>query len=151
MTSLNSLTRTDTRKATRVGRGGRRGKTAGRSTKGQKARAGHSLRPEMRDIIKKLPKLRGHGKNRARTVSDARISYQPVSLSAISDAFSAGDTVSPKTLVEQKVLRARGGKFPSVVIVANGELTKKVTIEGCRTSAAAKAAIEKAGGSVAAK
>ena len=36
----------------RVGRGGKRGKTSGRGTKGQNARAGHRKRPEMRDIIK---------------------------------------------------------------------------------------------------
>ena len=43
-----------------VGRGGRRGKTAGRGGKGQTARAGNKRRPELRDIIKKLPKNRGY-------------------------------------------------------------------------------------------
>ncbi len=38
---------------------GRGDKTAGRGTKGQKARAGHKIRPEIRDFIKTLPKLRG--------------------------------------------------------------------------------------------
>lgn len=51
------------RKARQVGRGGTRGKTAGRGTKGQNARAGRKKRPEMRDIIKRFPKLRGRGKN----------------------------------------------------------------------------------------
>jgi len=46
-----------------VGRGGTRGKTAGRGTKGQNARAGRKKRPEMRDIIKRIPKLRGRGKS----------------------------------------------------------------------------------------
>ena len=45
------------------GRGSGKGKTSGRGTKGQKARSGHKLRPELRDIIKKIPKLRGRGKN----------------------------------------------------------------------------------------
>ena len=44
-----------------VGRGGTRGKTAGRGTKGQNARAGHKNRPELRDFIKRFPKLRGRG------------------------------------------------------------------------------------------
>ena len=44
-----------------VGRGGKRGKTAGRGTKGQNARAGRKKRPELRDIIKRVPKLRGRG------------------------------------------------------------------------------------------
>ena len=52
------------RKHTRqVGRGGTRGKTSGRGTKGQNARAGRKKRPEMRDIIKRMPKLRGRGKS----------------------------------------------------------------------------------------
>lgn len=46
-----------------VGRGGKRGKTSGRGTKGQNARAGRKKRPELRDIIKRIPKLRGRGKS----------------------------------------------------------------------------------------
>lgn len=46
-----------------VGRGGTRGKTSGRGTKGQNARAGRKKRPEMREIIKRIPKLRGRGKS----------------------------------------------------------------------------------------
>lgn len=46
-----------------VGRGGTRGKTSGRGTKGQNARAGHKKRPELRDFIKRVPKLRGRGKS----------------------------------------------------------------------------------------
>lgn len=46
-----------------VGRGGTRGKTAGRGTKGQNARAGRKKRPELRDTIKRIPKLRGRGKS----------------------------------------------------------------------------------------
>jgi len=72
---------TPNKKAKRVGRGGKRGKTSGRGMKGQKARAGTSGRPEMRDIIKKIPKLRGHGKNRARTVNAERILPSVVNLS----------------------------------------------------------------------
>ena len=43
-----------------VGRGGKRGKTSGRGTKGQNSRAGRKIRPVIRDIIKKLPKNRGY-------------------------------------------------------------------------------------------
>lgn len=43
-----------------VGRGGKHAKTSGRGGKGQTARAGNKRRPELRDIIKKLPKLRGY-------------------------------------------------------------------------------------------
>ena len=55
--------KTKNKKSVSVGRGGTRGKTSGRGTKGQNARAGHKKRPELRDIIKKIPKLRGRGRN----------------------------------------------------------------------------------------
>ena len=55
--------KTKNKKTKPVGRGGTRGKTAGRGTKGQNARAGHKKRPEIRDAIKRFPKLRGRGKN----------------------------------------------------------------------------------------
>ena len=53
--------KTKNKKSKQVGRGGTRGKTAGRGTKGQNARAGRKKRPELRDIIKRVPKLRGRG------------------------------------------------------------------------------------------
>src|SRR3989344_5388851 len=49
-----------------VGRGGKHAKTSGRGGKGQTARAGNKRRPELRDIIKKLPKLRGYSFNTVR-------------------------------------------------------------------------------------
>ena len=59
----NLRAKTKRKYAQQVGRGGTRGKTAGRGTKGQNARAGHKKRPELRDIIKRIPKLRGRGKS----------------------------------------------------------------------------------------
>lgn len=55
--------KTPNKKSKQVGRGGTRGKTAGRGTKGQNARSGRKKRPELRDTIKRIPKLRGRGKN----------------------------------------------------------------------------------------
>lgn len=55
--------KTKSRKSRQVGRGGKRGKTSGRGTKGQNARAGRKKRPELRDFIKRFPKLRGRGKS----------------------------------------------------------------------------------------
>lgn len=43
----------------RVGRGGKRGRYSGKGIKGQKSRAGARLRPALRDLVKKIPKLRG--------------------------------------------------------------------------------------------
>lgn len=133
----------------RIGRGGKRGKTSGRGGKGQTARAGGRPRPEMRDIIKKLPKLRGHGVNRAATVNADKVLPTVVNLSRLEAAFAAGDEVSPKSLVAAGVISARRKKAPAVKILGTGELTKKLAIVGCEVSASAKAKIEKAGGSIA--
>lgn len=130
----------------RVGRGqgSGRGKTSGRGGKGQTARAGNKRRPEMRDIIKKLPKRRGFGKNRARTVDASRPDAIAISLTRLDTLFPAGTEITPKFLHEKGLI---GRKLPPVKIVA-GETSKKFTVQNCEVSAPARAAIEKAGGTV---
>lgn len=132
----------------RVGRGGKRGKTSGRGHKGQKARAGNSMRPEMREIIKKLPKLRGHGKNRAKAVHSGRITAVPVNVSSLDETFENGAEVTPKTLVAAGVLSRSRSKMPVVKILGSGELTKKLAVSGCAVSQSARGKIKKAGGKV---
>lgn len=140
---LNQLKRTHKNKsAKRVARGGKRGKTAGRGTKGQKARAGHRMRPELRDIIKKLPKNRGY-----RTQS-FEVKPQPVNLAVLEKNFSDGDKVTPATLLSKKLVVKVGGKTPKVKILGTGSISKKIEVSGCTISVSAKTAIEKAGGSV---
>jgi len=134
--------------AKRIGRGGKRGKTSGRGMKGQTARAGNSTRPEMRELIKKLPKLRGHGVNRSRTVNNERVLPVAVNVSVLETVFKTGDTVSPKTLVLAGVISTVRRRAPQVKILGNGEITKVVKVEGCTVSASAKEKIEKAGGTV---
>jgi large subunit ribosomal protein L15 len=134
----------------RVGRGGKRGKTAGRGTKGQNSRAGHKKRPELRDMIKKLPKRRGYGKNRARTVFADRPDAFPLSLVSIETLFDAGATVSPQTLAALGVIKISGRVVPRVKILGKDGITKAVKVEGCEFSVGAKAAIEKVGGTIAA-
>ena len=136
------------KKSQRVGRGGRRGKTSGRGMKGQKARAGHRLRPEIRDFIKKIPKLRGHGQNRARTVNDSRRPAIAINLGALEAQFNKGDTVNIDTLLEKGIVSTKSGKKPKVKILAKGEVTKVLVIENLPISEAAKEAVKKAGGSV---
>ncbi len=136
------------RKSIAVGRGGTRGKTSGRGTKGQSARAGNKKRPEARDIIKKLPKLRGHGKNRSHTVRRERLIYTPVNLSALEAVFSAGDTVSPQVLLSKGLVRAQKGRAPKVKILGFGAISKGLVIDNCAMSVSAKDAIEKAGGTI---
>lgn len=128
-----------------MGRGGTRGKTSGRGTKGQNARAGHKKRPEIRDFIKRIPKLRGRGKNLNTSIYSKP---QVVNLGLLNKLCKDGDTISPETLVKHKVLENIQGSLPKVKILAKGELTKKLSFVGCEMSASAKSAIEKAGGSV---
>lgn len=133
----------------RIGRGGKRGKTSGKGHKGQKARAGNSMRPEMREIIKKLPKLRGHGVNRAEAVNAERVRPVVVNVSALEAGFDNGADVSPKTLVAAGIISSLRKRSPLIKILGTGELKKKLKITGCSVSASAKEKIEKAGGSVA--
>lgn len=149
--ALHTLTRMTKRAYRRVGRGqsSTRGKTSGRGGKGQTARAGNKRRPELRDIIKKLPKLRGHGKNRARSVNAEAKRAIAVPLEALEALFDNGTEVTPKLLVERKAVPSRGDKLPTIKILGTGSLTKKLVVKGCAVSASAKAAIEKAGGSIA--
>lgn len=135
--------------ARRIARGGKRGKTSGRGGKGQTARAGNSTRPEMRDIIKKLPKLRGFGKNRAKTVNNEAVAATVVNVRTLETAFLNGDSVNPKALVAKGLISARSKKAPKVKILGTGELTKKLTVTNCTVSESAKALILKAGGTVA--
>lgn len=144
---LHSLSpRTKNKKNPPVGRGGKRGKTSGRGGKGQTARAGHKIRPEVRDLIKKLPKRRGHGKNRARTVRTNRIATSAVNLDALELNYKAGETVSPATLLARGLVRRAKGRAPVVKILGTGSLTKALTVTGCMLSATALAAVTKAGG-----
>ncbi len=133
------------KKSRQIGRGGKRGTTSGRGTKGQIARAGHKVRPELRDIIKKLPKLRGRGKN-----SNLRVGFKDaaVTLTMLEKVFTAGETVTPLTLLEKRLIQPISGRLPKVKIVATGTLTKKLVIKNCTLSAGARAAVEKAGGQI---
>ena len=131
----------------RVGRGGKRGKTSGKGMRGQNARTGNSKRPEIRDFIKKFPKLRGQGINGNKS-RDIITYFEPVNLSEIETHFNSGDVISPESLIKKGVIDYRGAQVPQVKILGGGELTKSVTIKNCATSASARAAVEKAGGSV---
>jgi len=144
---LHELKRKTTNKPQkRVGRGGIRGKTSGRGTKGQKARSGHSIRPDIREKLKKLPKLRGRGISGLISI---QVKPCVVNVMSLEKMFTAGDTVTPTTLLERGLVRARKGTTPVVKILGTGELTKKLTFANCIISESAKEKIEKAGGTIA--
>lgn len=123
-----------------VGRGGKRGKTSGRGTKGQKARAGHKIRPMIRDIIKKLPKLRGYK------------FHSIVNKNAVVDVSVLPNVkaspITPQVLAKEKFVRRVDGRVPKVKILGNGEISSAVSVSGCLVSASAKKKIEEAGGDI---
>lgn len=145
---LNSISNEYNASKKRVGRGGDRGKTSGKGHKGQKARAGSNGRVEMRDFIKKLPKRRGFGINRSRTVVGDRVRSIPVNIGLLNLAFQKGEEVTPLTIAEKGIISKREAVKNGVKILAHGELTIALTVVGCEMSASAKEAIEKAGGTV---
>jgi large subunit ribosomal protein L15 len=133
------------KKPIKVGRGGKRGKTSGKGTKGQNARSGSSRRPEIRDMIKKIPKLRGRGVNINKSFQQKS---QPISLSILDKNFKDGEKVTPNNLFEKNLVKKEMGKLPLVKILATGELTKKLIISKCSVSKKAQDSIEKAGGKI---
>ena len=127
----------------RVGRGDSSGlgKTAGRGEKGQKSRTGSKVRPFFEGgqipLFRRLPK-RGFNQ-------PDHIEYALVNLNILEDNFAAGDVVDVEALRAKKLL----GKAEKMIkILANGELTKALTVKAEKFSAAAKAKIEAAGGKV---
>jgi large subunit ribosomal protein L15 len=126
---------------TRVGRGeGSKGKTAGRGTKGTKARYQVPERFEggQMPMHMRLPKLRGF-KN------PFRVEYQVVNLDKIAALYPQGGDVTVADLVAKGAVR----KGQPVKVLGNGELSVKVSVAVDAVSASAKEKIEAAGGSVA--
>jgi len=130
------------RKKKRVGRGGKRGVYSGRGIKGQKARAGRKIRPEFRDLIKKLPKLRGY------RFAGRKEKFSVINLDTLDENYNNNDEVTPKTLVSKSILFKRKGRLPIVKILGRGEISKKLSVSGCKLSRSAFLKIEKVGGQI---
>lgn len=111
------------RTARRVGRGGKRGTYSGRGIKGLGARAGGKFRPAERDILKKIPKLRGW------SFKSFRGRPAAVNLDMIEKRFREGETVSPQVLLEKGLVRRIKGRTPEVKILGRGELKKRVVFK----------------------
>lgn len=113
----------------RVGRGGKRGTTSGRGTKGQRARAGHRIRPAERDVIQRLPKLRGV-KNKPRRPKAAVLN-----VGDLERRFS-------EPVIDKKIFSG------PVKILGGGEVKRAFEVKDLPVSKKAKEKIEKAGGKV---
>jgi len=139
-------------KSKRLGRGigSGKGKTSGKGVKGQKAREGVALNGfegGQMPIYRRLPK-RGF-------VNIFRKEYAPINLDALEAAITGGKLDASQEITEE-TLRAAGlvprgtksGRIFGVRLLARGEITKPVKITVSGASAAAVAAVEKAGGTV---
>ena len=126
----------------RVGRGhgSGNGKTAGKGHKGQHARAGRGIRPGFEGgqmpLQRRLPK-RGFNNIFANE-------YVVINVASL-NAFENGDVVDAAALMAKGIIK---NELDGVKVLANGELSKKLTVKVAAVSAAAKAKIEAAGGSV---
>ncbi len=130
-------------KKRRIGRGGVRGKTAGRGTKGQKARAGHKIRPEIRDLIKKIPKQRGYRFNSIRSKSET------INVSDLNAVFKDKEVITPASLVAKGLIKRINGKLPSVKILGKGKLDRRnLTVSRCEISASAGVKLAKTGAKI---
>ncbi len=124
----------------RVGRGeaGKRGKTAGRGTKGTKARyqVPAGFEGGQTPLHMRLPKLRGFK-------SPNKVPYQVVSVAALDKLFPNGGDVSVADLVAAGAVR----KGKPVKVLGSGEISVKVNVSANAFSESAKSKIEAAGGS----
>lgn len=140
---LNDLTAVpgSTKDTKRIGRGhgSGQGKTAGKGHKGQKARAGHGMRPGFEGgqmpLQRRMPK-RGFNNIFAKTIVT-------VNVGTLDKKFEDGATVDTKTLLDAGVIKSA---MDGVKILSNGNVTKKFTVKANAFSATAKEKIESAGG-----
>ena len=121
------------------GAGSGNGKTAGKGHKGQNARSGGGVRPGFEGgqlpLYRKLPK-RGFTNHFAKQ-------YAIVNLETLENKYASGAVIDIDTLINDKVIK---NKFDGLKILANGEITKALTVKAAVFSASAKEKIEAAGG-----
>ena len=120
---IHQLTLPTRKAAKRIGRGGKRGTTAGRGTKGQKARSGASIDPLFEGgrstFVERLKKVRGK-----KAVNPQK---HTVTLGSLDKAFEDGEMVTVALMVDRKVVGKKALK-EGVKIVATGTTKKKLTI-----------------------
>jgi len=132
-----------THRRKRVGRGigSGHGKTAGRGTKGQKARDQVPLTFEggQTPLHRRLPRLKGF-KN------PTHKEYTIVNVALLEERFEAGDEVTPELLLERRIIKKL--EKDGLKVLGEGELTKALTVRAHKFSKTAEQKITAAGGSV---
>ncbi len=122
----------------RIGRGGKRGSYSGRGIKGQKSRAGRRIKPATREMLSRMPKLRGikfkSSKSKAKLINIGDLEKK-----------LKGDIINRKALLESSLINETDKR---VKILAGGEIKRPLRLEEIEISKGAKNKIEKAGGTV---
>ncbi len=139
---LHQLKPNKRKKKKRIGRGGKKGTYSGRGVKGQKARAGNSSQPVIRELIKKYHKLRGYRQG------GGKKGLIVINLDLLEKHSQEGEIISPEVLVEKGLARKVKGKLPSVKILGEGKISKKIIVKDCKLSSSAKEKIKKSGGKI---
>ena len=129
----------------RVGRGGKRGTYSGKGLKGQKSRAGAGIKPGFRGgdtpLWKKFPKARGASKKvdaKSRGFQLHHPKPEIVNLRDLNKRFSEGEIVSPKSLMEKRLVKKiKHG----VKILGKGELKKRLIFKNVEMSKSIKGKI----------
>jgi len=133
-----------TKKRKRAGRGDSsgHGKTAGRGTKGQKARSGGNIPPYFEGgqlpLVRRLPRIRGF-------TNIFKTEFAVVNLDRLNERFDKGDEVTPAALTEAGLIKS---PRELVRVLGRGNLEKPLTVKAHGFSNGARAKIEAAGGSV---
>lgn len=140
---LENLPKSKETKATkRVGRGpgSGMGKTSTRGENGQKSRSGASIKPWFQGgqtpLYRRIP-IRGFNNK------NFEVKYATINLAQLDKFFNDGDVVTSEVLKEKKIIKKQ---LSGVKVLADGNLTKKLTIKANRFSARAVTKIEEAGG-----
>lgn len=132
------------KKRKRVGRGDSSGygKTAGRGTKGQKARSGGNIPPYFEGgqlpLVRRLPRIRGF-------TNIFKTQFSVVNLDRLNERFEKGDEVTPATLTKVGLIKS---PQELVKVLGRGDLEKPLAVKAHGFSVSAKTKIEAAGGSV---
>jgi len=130
----------------RIGRSGKRGSYSGRGVKGQRSRSGHRIRPAERDIILKIPKMRGF---RNKPKQDLPIVFNLGQLSNKFKSQAKAGTPLEISYVFLRTAKLLKKDYKGIVkILGTGTIAFPIAIKGFEVSASAKAKIEKAGGTV---
>lgn len=144
---IHELKATNRKPRKRIGRGGKRGTTSGRGQKGQKSRSGHRIRPAVRDLLIRIPMLRGQGKNANKPLAPKPAVVNLEDL--VKKLKAAKKTVAVIDFALLQELRFVPRRFRGTIkILGQGNIEAPFTVRGLKVSESAREKILKAGGKI---